>query len=378
MEDTTIWTAAFRIVLAGDGSRLYDPVRQVESLSRWIPLNGTDHAPLWAFPPPHSFVLSPLGYLSPFALYVLLTLVSTALWVVLVKSSVTWMRSREIPWSDNSVALAAAAAMAFAPAMGTIRYGSFSILVVTALWAGIRRTLEPGGARNRAAAALWFAAALKPQMIVLTMLAALRRRTSSVMGAAAALLSSSVALGCVFGMTLVRGWIDINITYSKKSPGAPIDRMWTLRGVLTRAFGDTSTVGITWVVGFIIALTVTAWIGFGAASRNRLASALAVGLALQCVLFPYQSSYDTVLLVPASLLTIDVGRHLTPKLTRAFGRFALISTLIVFSPKWEERLPGLDWGMPLPAVLVWVAVSMIIAIAVQVRLREPASTGATA
>ncbi len=391
LEDTPVWTSAFRIVLRGNGAKVYDPATQIASMQPWIPGAGPDKAPLWAFPPTHTFALSPLGVLSPFQLYSLLTVVSAFLWCWTARSLMRWVASRPIPWSPNATALLGATAVGFTPAMGTIRYGSFSVIVLASLWAGLRRTLSDssprdsmytdrfGAASNRGVVTglAWAAAALKPQMIIFTMIAALRRRTLPVVGAALTVAVSSLVIAVVAGPalrpTLLADWVSVSATYGSKAPGAAMSRMWTVRGVLTSLLGTDSGV-VAGVAGaaFLGGLALLVGLGWRSVTTARLAATFAVALCLQCTVFPYQSSYDTVLLVPAVVLAIDAGRRHAPRLCRTLGFVAVISTLLVFSPAWEERLPGLGWAFAAPAMLVWLVTSLVVWIALIVHRKAGA------
>ncbi len=378
LEDTPVWTSAFRVVLRGNGANVYDPATQIESMRPWISVATPDRAPLWAFPPIHTFVMSPLGLLSPLQFYAVLTVVSALLWCRTARSLMRWVATRPVPWSRDATALVGATTVGFTPAMGSIRYGSFSVLVLAALWTGIRRTLLDDATQQTGALAtalMWASAALKPQMIVFIMIAALRRRTREVVGAGLIVGVASLVIAIVVRPSLrpsmLAGWVRVNVAIGTEAPGAAINRMWTVRGVLTNLLGAQSHVvtGLS-AMALVSGLGLLVWLGWRSVTPARLASTFAVALCLQCTVFPYQSSYDAVLLVPSAVLAIDAGRRYAPRMCTLIGGVSVASTLLVFSPAWEEQLPGLTWKVSLPAMIVWIVSALVIGSALVVHHEE--------
>lgn len=375
VEDTMTWWGAWSVVLDGRGRSVYQPAAQMAAQRRWIWVANPSDVAAWAFPPPHTFLFSPLAVMSPWALYATLTVVSAVVWILTVRSMARWARGRGDAWSVDAVALFAAAALAFSPAMGAIRYGSFSILVVAALWQVLRLVESPDRSwRRTVRAALWLAiAALKPQMVILTGLGLLRRRVKTAVVAAALLSMVTVLICSVVGWGLLNDWFAINRSITQKSAGAAVDRMWTFRGVLTRAFGPGPNATIVWQLVFVATLGCLAVLWHRAASADRFLTAFAASLALQCFGFPYQSSYDAVLLVPAVLLAVEVGRRVAPLLAQILSVLSVFAASFVLSGAWNERLPGLAWRVPLPAMFVWATCVLIVAIAA--RASAQSSTG---
>lgn len=372
VEDTMTWWGAWSIVLDGRGRTVYQPAAQLVAQRRWISIGSPGEVAAWAFPPPHTFAFSPLAMLSPWGLYALLSVLSAVVWLGTVRSMAKWARGRSVAWSADAVAMFVAAALAFSPAMGTIRYGSFSILVVAALWRVFCLVELPSTTPGRGAkAAFWLAfAALKPQMILFAGLGLLRRRFRIVAGAGIILSILTVAICSVVGWGLLGDWFAINRSYTAKNVGAAVDRMWTFRGVLTRVFGVGHTVTIVWQLVFVATLVCLAVLWHRARNADRFLTVLAASLALQCVGFPYQSSYDAVLMVPSVLLAIEVARRVAPKLARILGACSVLSAAFVLSGAWNERLPGLFWRFPLPAILVWAATGLVLTIAIRCSWRE--------
>jgi hypothetical protein len=379
VEDTTTWSGAWSLVLEGRGRSVYQPAAQMLAQQRWISVSSPDGVAAWAFPPPHTFLMSPLGLFSPFRTYVFLTIASALVWVSSVRSMVIWANRRPASWSRDASALFVAAALSFSPVMGTIRYGSFSILVAGALWQVIARLEEPVPKRSQLLrASVWLAtAALKPQMILFVTLGFVRRRFRVAVGAGV-LLSALTVVICTFaGWGLIGDWVAVNKSISTKNSGAALDRMWTLRGVLTRAVGTGIVVNVVWVGGLIVTAAVLGWLWHRATNSNRMLAAVAASLALQCVGFPYQSSYDAVLVVPAVLLAYDVARRSSPWLGRVLGGFSVAASAVVLSGAWDERLPGLDWRTPLPAMCVWLVALLVVAIALREALATPSEARST-
>ena len=372
VEDTVTWWGAWSIVLDGRGRSVYQPAAQMVAQRQWIVIDSPAQVAAWAFPPPHTFLFSPLARLSPWGIYALLTFGSAVVWLLMIRSMMQWARARR--WTPDATAIFASSALAFSPAMGTIRYGSFSILVVGALWNVFRLVECPGSDRGRIArASIWLAfAALKPQMIVFSALGLARRRFKVVLGSGAVLGSLTVVICSFVGWGLIGEWFEVNtgLATADKNVGAPIDRMWTFKGVLTRVLGDGSTTTIGWQLLFVLSVATLAFLWNSARTADGLLGAFAASMALQCFGFPYQSSYDAVLLVPAALLALDVGRRRCPRLAKTLTGCCVMGAAFVLSGAWNESLPGLTWRFPLPAMFVWIATGLIVAIALHSPVRE--------
>ena len=372
VEDTVTWWGAWSIVLDGRGRSVYQPAAQMVAQRDWIAIESPSQVAAWAFPPPHTFLLSPLARLSPWGIYALLTLGSAAVWVLMIRSMVRWARARQ--WTPDATAFFASSALAFSPAMGTIRYGSFSILVVGALWNMFRLVEAPGSDRSRIArASIWLAfAALKPQMIVFSVLGLVRRRLKVVVGSGAVLGALTIVICSFVGWGLLGDWFAVNrgLATADKNVGAPIDRMWTFKGVLTRLIGDGFATTAGWQLVFVLSVATLAFLWSRARTADGLLGAFAASMALQCFGFPYQSSYDAVLLVPAALLALDIGRRRSPTLAKILAVCCVVGATFVLSGAWNEGLPGLTWRFPLPALFVWVATGLIVVIAVHSSVRE--------
>jgi hypothetical protein len=367
VEDTTTWSGAWSLVMEGRGRSVYQPAAQMLAQQRWISVSSPDGIAAWAFPPPHTFLMSPLGLLTPFRTYVLLSIASALVWLCSVRSMARWTLGRPVPWSRDASALFVASALSFSPVIGTIRYGSFSILVVGALWQVIKRIDKPFITRSQfLRVTLWLAAAaLKPQMILFLMLGFVRRRFRVALGAGVLLSVLTIGICTFTGWGLIGDWVAVNKAIGTRNSGAALDRMWTLRGVLTRSLGSGMFVNAIWGVGLVATVLMLGWLWHRATNSNRMFGAVAASLALQCVGFPYQSSYDAVLLVPAVLLAYDVARRRSPTLARALGGFSVAASAVVLSGAWEEQLPGLDWRVPLPAMGVWLIAAFVVAIAMR-------------
>jgi len=293
--DYPAFDGAGRIVAAGDGADLYDPVVQAES-QRGLYGGETDGGYLpFAYPPhvalPYS-VLSAVGYRWSYAFHVLGMVVALLAALALL---------RPLLWRRADPAIVVAVALVAYPVFRGVTAGqnvAFALLLVAASW----RAVEAD--HHVVAGVALGLLAYKPQLAVgLLAVHAVARRWRVLGGAAVGVGVSYLASAAVAGW----GWVPTWWSAARRFAEADLDvdgpNAISWAGVV-HAIGAPGAVTVVAVGLTIAAVGLVAWRCRGDASTTLpTATALAAGLLVS----PHTLFYDAALL---SFVALAVGWRL--------------------------------------------------------------------
>jgi glycosyl transferase family 87 len=328
--DFTVFRGAWKLVLHGHASLLYDEAAQ-RATQRVLMGGGYFEGGLMAFLNPPQFALAgvPLEWLAEraggqaaYAASIVCNLALLALFVRMLLAE--WG-----PAPRQQRTMLVAAVLAFYPVFVTIKNGQLSLLLALALLGAYRAT---NAGRPWQAGAWLCALTVKPQLLPVAALYFVARRSWQTLAAAA------VCGGALFAVTSLALGPAVWIEYARHvhslerfwGTGKP-DYMLNLRGELTRVFGLARASSIdpaayaVWLVSLVAAIATVARrrLDRTADTRPEWALVLAVGLFAN----PHLFIHDAVLwMVPLLLYAAslrDSGQE-----WRRFAAFALAWPLV--------------------------------------------------
>lgn len=310
--DYTAFYTGWRLVLEGQGSRLYDPVAQA-AMQKAILGGQTFEAGLNPFNNPPHLVLPflPLGLLPLEASY----LAWDAIQVALVGGIVAMLlRGPARDWSRGERLATVALLLGF-PAMGiTLWQGAFSLLLVAGVL-GTYLAIQAG--RGLPAGLGLVLASIKPQGVGGPAVAVLvGRRWRAVLAAlvAGGVLAgaATVALGPAIWVDYLRFLSDYASSFDRYSVEPTV--MWNLRGTLALLLGhgQAALINAVALAGFAVGMVATAILWRGGWRRDAVARDTAARFGLTIVitllLSPHLNPHDDLLAVVAGVLAYAAWR----------------------------------------------------------------------
>jgi hypothetical protein len=340
--DFTAFYLGGRMVLAGDGARLYDLDAQGDWQARLWPERGGGEALLaFVYPPQDAVLFAPLALLPRGVAFYVWILLNVGLLAVLVIQ----VRRLTEDWSAPARAAAVATLLAFPPLFISFQLGQLYLLGLVCLL-GFYQALR----QDRAwAAAGWLVlGTVKPQLALIPAVTLLAGRRWRALAAATGLFAAwALVTTAVLGPSCWSGFVAMVSHCSRQFGTYGIDplAMFNLKGLFTALLGPEQA-------GLINALTATAtaasvlvamgfwwgpWPGDTPAFARRAALTLLLGLVANPHLNPGDAlAYAAPALLLAGALAPGSARR---TLALAAAAAPLLFMLDVYSPgRWAGRI----------------------------------------
>jgi hypothetical protein len=328
--DFTSFYSAFKIVMEGDGPKLYDLEVQAKYQQEIMGDFSFDGGVLpYLNPPIVALVLSPLSLFSLNEAFYIWTLGQLGLLIWLI-----FLVNRTFShWSKQERITLTLTLLSFWPLTITFILGQFTLIILISI-IQIYIAIKDFKLNN---AGLWFIMLIiKPHFAFIPSMITLNKRFWRVafMGLLIG-IPINIIPGIFFGFKPYIQYIQLLGTVSNYfgKIGLHPDIQYTLRGILLNLFGDTkggliNTVSIIFLVlGMIIIWRL--WMHGEAADSSRNKLYFAFSILLSCLLSMHSYPYDDLILVlPAALFYDYLRQNNYPK--KLYTVFIMISPLIFF------------------------------------------------
>jgi hypothetical protein len=306
--DFTAFYLGGRMVLAGEGSRLYDLEAQGGWQAYLWPERGGAEALLAYVNPPHAaLLLAPLALLPRAVAFGVWTLVNAGLLVLLLR----FVRRYTADWPADTRAAAVATVLAFPPLFITFQLGQVSLLGVVCLlgfYEALRRS------RPWATAGWLVLATVKPQLALVPAVTLLAGRRWRELALAAGLFGVwALAATAVLGASCWTGFLNMLGHCSRQFGTYGIDplAMYNLKGLLTALLGAEQAGLINMLTALASGASLLAvlwlWRGPWPGDTPRFGRLAALTLLWGLIANPHVNPADALaLVVPALLLSRDL------------------------------------------------------------------------
>ena len=301
--------AAGRILLDGEGARLYDVSTQYAWQSQLVEMEDLAQALVFFNPP---FVVLPLALIAlcPFPIAYLIWAVINALLLGLIGYLALELLEDAPRWVSY---LSVAATVFFLPAIVTLLQGQLSFLLVL----GVLLSMRAFRADADFEGGLWMALLLvKPQLAAIPLLALLwQRRWRAVYGMTVAGAFCALLSAIAVGWSGLSGWLDLMLRAVGWGDqfGIHPERMYTWRGALYRMLGEEQAGAITggWLAGAGLTVLLLLWAWRRRAGGDSTAFDVQWALLVFVMLFasPHAYLHDLSLLLVPLVLLARLGAH---------------------------------------------------------------------
>lgn len=359
--DFTSYYTAWRIVLAGQGSQLYDLDVQMRYQVALLGRQGfVDGVLPFPYPPHVAVILAPLGLLPLEPAFFLWSavLLGFTIWALLL------LRQIACDWQPYERWLLFSAVGAFAPLLHAFLLGTFSLW---ALVCTLQFYLLLKKERDTPAGAWLALSTFKPQIVLLPgVMMFVARRWSALAGACAIgsllFLFSSLLLGWHIWLA----FLDILRASASRfnEYGIAPEVMYNLKGTLTLLLGpdqaplinQISTAGL----GVTILVTIWIWRGRWDPATPAFDLRFALTILLSLLFSPHLNPQDAVVAVIPATLLYHYLRQYRPTQCRGYAVFALSSPLLILIGDFTYE-EGLGIRIAVAAMLIltiWISVAL--------------------
>jgi hypothetical protein len=300
--DFTAFYTGWRLVLDGQGDRLYDFDLQTEYQGRLVPGRGGPGELLPFVWPPHFILAAPLAYLPLSIAFYLWTAIQLGLLLLLMR----WLREEAIARGESGPALATVTFLAFQPLFLSFQLGQLALISLVALF-GLWRALR---SKRYLAAAAWLAlASFKPQLALVPALFLVGAGYWRVLAYAGGIFGCGAA-----ATTAILGWrcwpdfLRMTRFHAEQFGSYGI---YPLRGhnfkmLFTAILGPERMPTVNLLTGLALLLAMASGLMLGRMARDtggrRWHLCFALSLLLAVLSAPHLSPHDALLLVVPAVL----------------------------------------------------------------------------
>jgi hypothetical protein len=352
ISDTGVLRSVWRLVLTGHADRIFS-YTSLESEFLAAGLSGHADLNAWVYPPQHAIAFAPLGFLEPRLLYVVILIANIASWWWVLRSLGEYAGSvaNEF-WSPARISMMRSAGWLFGPAALSGILGAFTCMIIAAAWKVVSDCLIFDTTRHRGTepspskrsiwinAFLLLAAMGKPQMVALIVVALFFH---SGLGRAVVIRSIGLAAGSLAAIALWTGpslfsqWADTAKLFSSARLGTPRSNWWSPIPIFSDVITARPPSTLVSIMVLAVSVTIVGWpfISNRTSSmrqNSEFCNPFSVSINLAFILTyaaaTYQSMYDTVVVLPAVVLTLTIHAQRTAART-THGRVTTVRLAVV-------------------------------------------------